>query len=260
MLNMIGIFDSGIGGLTVASAIRKRAPQADLMYFGDIANMPYGPKSKEELFRLTMRVLFFLRAQGASDYVAACNSVSVSVMQPLRDLFEVQNSHMIEMVGPASQALKQQTAGKLLVAATQATVRSGMYEQVFRRHGLDVEMIACPELASAIEYEKSIEEIQKIIQPVIGRAIDIRAQTLVFGCTQYPFARSIFEAEFQARQYPIKLFDPSNAVAQEAVAKCNISGKGLNTFFVSKQSSIFASTVVRLFGSNATVYFPPFGW
>ncbi len=250
---MIGIFDSGIGGLTVASAIRKKAPDADFVYFGDIANMPYGSRGNEELFRLTMRALFFLRAQGAIDYVAACNSVSVTVIQPLMDLLGVQRSRIIEMVGPASDALKRMTTGPILVAATEATVRSGIYEHALGRQGLTIEMIACPQLASAIEEGQSAQNIYQLIKPVVVKAININASTLVFGCTQYPFARSIFESAFASENYLIDLFDPSDAVAQKVIATCELSGNGLNTFFVSKNSMIFTATVLRLFGPTASV-------
>lgn len=250
---MIGIFDSGIGGLTVASALRKQAPEADLLYFGDLANMPYGSKSKEELFQLTMRAMFFLRSHGAVDYVAACNSVSVAVIQPLKDLFGVRGFRVIEMVEPAAKALKEKASGMVLVAATEATVRSGIYEHAFRKQGLTVEMIACPELAFAIECGKSKDDISRIIQPVIEKAIEIKAKTLVFGCTQYPFIKSVFAKAFQSHQFSIDLFDPSDSVAREAISMCEIIGKGLNTFFVSKHSEVFDTTVFRLFGNASKI-------
>ena len=93
---MIGIFDSGVGGLNVASAIRKHAPRADFVYFGDLANAPFGPKSSDELFGITLRAMQFLREQGADEIVAACNSVSVSVIRPLMDAFGIQGTQVIE--------------------------------------------------------------------------------------------------------------------------------------------------------------------
>lgn len=250
---MIGIFDSGIGGLGTAQKIRQQAPSADFVYFGDLANMPYGPKSTEELFRLTLRAMAFLRLQGATEFVAACNSVSVSVIAPILDAFGASETRIIEMVGPASKALRERTSGKILVAATLATVRSGMYERAFTRQGLSVEMIALPEMAGAIERGADREELLLIAKPAVDRAIQIHAKTFVFGCTQYPFARDVFVDAFASKEYAIDFFDPSDAVAHETTATCNVQGSGLNTFFVSKSSAVFDETVREFFGSSMRV-------
>lgn len=104
---MIGIFDSGIGGLGVTSILRKKAPNADLIYFGDLANMPYGPRPTPELFTLTIRALAFLSTQEAIQYISACNSVSVSVIQSLIDQMTKPNTQIIEMVGPTVRAVRK---------------------------------------------------------------------------------------------------------------------------------------------------------
>ncbi|MBI4713955.1 aspartate/glutamate racemase family protein [Candidatus Uhrbacteria bacterium] len=247
---MIGIFDSGIGGLGVAKEIRKKAPQADLVYFGDLANLPYGPKKTEELFGLTLRAMTFLQSHGATQFVSACNSVSVSVIAPLIDIFGTPKTRVIEMITPASRVIHDRCCGKILVAATLATVRSGMYVQALAQQGCSVEAIALSDLASAIERKADKKEIEIIIAPAIQKAIEIQAQMLVFGCTQYPFARSIFESSFKKREYKIELFDPSEAVADEVSNTFDVNGKGLNTFFVSKSSAIFDQVVTDFFNSS----------
>lgn len=250
---MIGIFDSGIGGLGVASQIRKKAPQADFVYFGDLANMPYGPKKTEELFELTLSAMRFLKSQGATQFVAACNSLSVAVIAPLVDLFETPKTRVIEMVVPTVSAVCKRARGKILIVATLATVRSGMYERAFSERGLVVEAIALSKLAEAIERQASEIELETIIAPAIQKAIDIQAKLLVFGCTQFPFIRSVFLRAFERRGYEIELFDPSEAVADEAIKTFNVDGKGLNTFFVSKSSQVFNQTVIDLFGLHIKV-------
>ncbi|MEK7615345.1 MAG: aspartate/glutamate racemase family protein [Patescibacteria group bacterium] len=250
---MIGIFDSGIGGLGVMYVIRQKSANADLIYFGDLANMPYGPKSADELFTLTMRAMAFLGSQGATQYVSACNSVSVSVIQPLLQSQGLRDVRIIEMVQPAAKALSHQTSGKILAAATEATVRSGMYERVLATYGLDVEMIALPELASAIERNEEEEILRSIISPAIEKAIEINAKTFVFGCTQYPFVKNLFAKVFGEREHEIKLFDPSEAVAEETIKNFEMKGSGTNKFFVSKSSEVFEDTVRRLFGTNSQV-------
>lgn len=250
---MIGIFDSGIGGLGTAHLIRKKAPSADLVYFGDLANMPYGSKSAEELFTLTLRAITFLRSQGATEFVAACNSVSVAVIVPMLDAFGTSTTRIIEMVAPAAEALREQVKGKVLVVATLATVRSFIYERAFARHGISVEMMALPELAGAIERRANKQDLWKMIAPAVERAIRINAKTLVFGCTQYPFVQDVFADVFAQKNYAIHLFDPSDAVAQQAIEMFDIQGSGLNTFFVSQSSDVFDQTVKKFFGDSVRV-------
>jgi glutamate racemase len=250
---MIGIFDSGIGGLGVASKIRKKAPRADLVYFGDLANMPYGPRKTEELFELTLNAMRFLKSQGATQFVAACNSLSVAVIAPLADLFETPKTRVIEMVVPTVSAVCKRTHEKILIAATLATVRSGMYERAFAQQGLSVDVIALSKLAEAIECLAGENELEAIIAPAVQKAIDLHAKLLVFGCTQFPFARSVFSRAFEKRGYEIELFDPSEAVADEAIKTFDVEGEGLNTFFVSKPSQVFNRKVVDLFGSHTKV-------
>lgn len=250
---MIGIFDSGIGGLGTTSALRKKAPMADLVYFGDLANMPYGPRPNEELFQLTLGAMKFLQSKGATEYIAACNSVSVSVIAPIAEVFGESAIKIIEMVGPAAKALHDRKTGKILVVATLATVRSKMYERAFSRQGLSVEMLALPNLASAIEQKSSVVELKKIIAPAIVKAIEIEAQTLVFGCTQYPFIRDVFKQAFVEKEYPIELFDPSDAVAKEAMARFSLQGSGVTKVFVSQPSEVFNETVRNLLGPSVLV-------
>jgi len=250
---MIAIFDSGIGGLTVAAALQKQAPQADFVYVGDLAHAPFGPKSQDELFGITLKAIQFLRSQGADEIVAACNSVSVSVIRPMMEAFGMTDTHMIEMVGPTVRTLAHLQPKKILVLATEATVRSGMYEQAFQSFGLEAQSFAIPTLASAIEEERRVQEIQTIIEPAIKKAIEIQADTLVFGCTHYPFVKDVFENRFTSLGVPMHLFDPSHAVAQEVLSKFFVNGRGEHKFYTSKSSSVFSETVKRLFGDDADI-------
>jgi len=164
---MIGIFDSGAGGLTVARALRLLAPQADLVYFADIAQMPYGSKSDEEIQRLTLRDITLLRATGATTIVSACNSVSASVILPMFEVFGVTASTLVEMVGPAIDDLASRGVTSTILLATQATVRSGMYVSMAAKKGINIFPVACPELASQIESGESSEVITQTIQHVL---------------------------------------------------------------------------------------------
>src|SRR4051812_2523239 len=111
---MIGIFDSGSGGLTVLHAIRQVLPSADVVYFGDIKNAPYGSRTQEELSLLTMQALKLLQKRGAGNLVSACNSVSASLALSVLDMFSTDNMQIIEMVGPTVSAFRGSTAKILL--------------------------------------------------------------------------------------------------------------------------------------------------
>lgn len=249
---MIGIFDSGIGGLTVASAIRAQAPQADLVYFADLAHMPFGAKSEEELLEITRNAIRFLREHGATEIVAACNSVSLLV-SGLRSEIDVP---LIEMSEPtvgkiADPSLPPLGRGgeraRIMIVATEATVRSRMYEEAFLKKGIETVSVAIPELASAIERDASADELRRIIQPAVDHAITSKIKTLVLGCTQFPFARSVFVSAFLEKEYQIELFDPANAVAIEVVSKFDVNGTGLQMFYTSKSSDVFDRQVKNIF-------------
>lgn len=251
---MIGIFDSGSGGLSVLRALRIRAPQLDVVYFGDLANMPYGSKSQAELQRLTIDALQLLRAAGAHQLVSACNSVSASVIRPMMELFGVnEGSGVIEMVGPTVRAVAALGKIRVAVVATPATVESGMYQQEFMRAGCNATMIACPNLAASIEHEDDVLTRVKVDEAVTA-AIAVHADVLVLACTHYPFARDLFEklfARYGAEH--IKIIDPADAVAEEIIARCGSEGNGALRFIVSEKTFGFSRRVEQLFTRNNCV-------
>lgn len=244
---MIGIFDSGVGGLTVAAAIRKRAPSVDMVYFGDIANAPYGLKDRVTLEQLTFQAFRLLRSLGATQLVSACNSVSASVILPMLELFGVYDSGIVEMVGPAARALKERLNGRMIVVATPATVDSAMYQKGFREVGLEVQMIACPELAGAIEFGKPLAVIEHYVDKVVTQAFHVGCDTLVLGCTHYPLVRDVFERCIAAHGGGIALYDPADAVALAALTRHGVLGHGVSRFVISQDSSVFRGYVAKMF-------------
>ena len=114
---MIGVFDSGVGGLTVLSALRELLPSADVVYFGDTKNAPYGTRSREELGRLSVHGLQFLQEHGATNIISACNSVSASLAISLFDVLSIAPKQLIEMVGPTVGYFKG-SSRRLILCAT----------------------------------------------------------------------------------------------------------------------------------------------
>ncbi len=242
---MIGIFDSGSGGLTVLHAIREVLPSADVVYFGDIKNAPYGGKSHEELSKLTVHSLKLLRKRGATNLVSACNSVSASLALSIFDAFDIAPTQMIEMVGPTASYFRGSDA-RILLCATVATIASGIYQNAFDMLDLQIQTVAIPALAGAIEFGKSPDELRTIIAEAFAPVDFSGVDVLVLGCTHYPLALEIFKEVVPST---IDIFDPALAVAERVEKKFwpQESGMGTTTFLISKESAPFRAFVERLF-------------
>lgn len=247
---MIGIFDSGSGGLSVLKEIRKRLPKADVIYLGDIKNAPYGSRSPHELMNLTIRSLNRLRNEGANKIVSACNSVSSSIVLSMLDISGWSSLDMIEMVGPTVKSFREKEGG-ILVVATVATVKSGIYQNGFLGIGKKVDVLAIPDLAGAIEFGQT-EEIEGIIKEAL-RKVSKEYQYLVLACTHYPLVFEKFEKVIKKLGLKVELVDPACAVAN-AVGKWKMMGRGKTTFLITKESKIFRGWVDKLIGEeNVTI-------
>lgn len=240
---MIGIFDSGSGGLTVLKAIREQIPSADILYFGDIKNAPYGSKSNAELSSLTVNAISLLQARGAGSIVSACNSVSASLAVSLFDSLSLMPEHLIEMVGPTVSFFKGSPA-KLLLAATPATISSEIYQNAFRMIGKDIETVAIPDLARAIEFGAPEEGIEHIIRDAFAHVQSSDFDTLILACTHYPLVAQAFERVLGA----VPLFDPAHAVGDRVKNQLwpREVGEGTTRFVISADSPVFRDRVAEL--------------
>jgi glutamate racemase len=246
---MIGIFDSGSGGLTVLRAIRETLPSADITYFGDISRAPYGSRSREELSRFTMESLRFLEKSGATSFVSACNSVSASLALSLLDTLETEPRYIIEMVGPTVGAFRGATE-RLLLVATPATIESGIYQNAFTMIGVPCTFVAIPDLAGAIEFGESDQRIESLIREALEPFEDTY-DILILACTHYPLVSEIF-----ARVAPhVDMLDPAFLVAERAERRLwpREAGEGKLVFYVTKESEPFRRRVSALFGSNQRI-------
>lgn len=239
---MIGLFDSGSGGLTVLKALRERLPSADVLYYGDIANAPYGSRTREELSLLTVKALEFLQKNGAEAIVSACNSVSASLAVSLFDTLELAPKQLIEMVGPTVSAFKGSTE-RILLLATPATVSSGIYQNAFRMIGKDIEARPIEKLAEQIEFGASDEEIEKTIQNALRSLPEV--DVVVLACTHYPLALPAFKKVLGE----IPIFDPADVVAERAERLFwpREVGRGATRFVITKESAPFRALVAAMF-------------
>ncbi len=262
---MIGIFDSGMGGLTVLKAIKEEMPSIDVLYFGDTKNAPYGSRSREELTALTIKAIQLLRSRGSRSIVSACNSVSASMTVSLFDTFSIssaqsrqhgaeQPEHLIEMVGPTVSYFRESTA-RLLLCATQATIDSHMYQNAFEMIGKSVDAFAIPELAGAIEAGSNEEKIERTIRAALEAATEQgmsvqNYDVLILACTHYPLVTPVFQKMLGKG---VLVFDPAIAVAERVKKQLwpREMADGKMTFLLSQDSEPFRAFAAKLFPGSA---------
>jgi glutamate racemase len=248
---MIGIFDSGSGGLTVLKAIEKKLPNSDIVYFGDIKNAPYGNKTGEELGALTIIDFEILLDNGATHIISACNSVSANIAFPLFDLMGVPKDNLIEMVYPTVKSFKNKTDKKILLLGTEATIRSGIYQNGFKTIQVKIDTEAIPSLAGIIENGGDEKDIEKTIRKTFAK-IKVEYDHVVLGCTHYPLVMDIFEKVKKDLGFRFKIIDPAEFVAKEALKKFGSMkiGSSKRKFIISKDSKFFRDKVSEIMGDK----------
>jgi glutamate racemase len=209
---MIGVFDSGLGGLTVVKEIINQVPEYKIIYFGDTARTPYGTKSAETVTRYAIENTRFLLKKGAKIIVVACHTVSSTAMPVLRELFP--EVPFFEVVTPSmKKALKLTKNKKIGLIATRTTVESRIYDKLFQEADPEIKLYSqpAPLLVPLIEegWLKKPETrriVKKYLIPLKMRGID----TLILGCTHYPLIKKVIQEKVGKRR---KLVDPSEEVA-----------------------------------------------
>jgi glutamate racemase len=187
----IGIFDSGVGGLTVARAIIDQLPNESILYIGDTARGPYGPRSLAEVRDFSLETLDFLVGEGVKAIVIACNTASAAMLRDARERYSVP---VIEVIQPAvRRAVAATRSGKIGVIGTRATIDSQAYLDAFAAAPhLSITSTACPLFVEYVERgETSGSEITKIARDYLQPMIDAEVDTLVLGCTHYPLLTGV---------------------------------------------------------------------
>ena len=187
----IGIFDSGVGGLTVARAILDQLPNESTLYIGDTARGPYGPRPLAEVRDFALETLDFLVEQGVKALVIACNTASAAMLRDARERYSIP---VIEVIQPAvRRAVAATRSGRVGVIGTRATIESRAYLDAFAAAPqLTIESIACPLFVEFVERgETSGEAITKVAREYLKPMIDADIDTLVLGCTHYPLLTGV---------------------------------------------------------------------
>ncbi|AGA70512.1 glutamate racemase [Desulfitobacterium dichloroeliminans LMG P-21439] len=231
--HVIGMFDSGVGGLTVMKEILAQLPELQIIYFGDTARVPYGNRSREELISFGEEIISFLIDQGAEAIVIACNTSSANALPVLKEQF---NLPLIGTIEPGARAAVRATKnGKIGLIATEATVRSKAYTSAVKRvltkgvfpekdelrKGWQMEKAvievvraqACPLFVPLVEAGLSHSpEAKGIARTYLAPIQEAEVDTLILGCTHYPFLASVIREIMEDR---ITLVDPAQAMVEE---------------------------------------------
>ena len=187
----LGVFDSGVGGLTVAREIMRQLPNERIVYFGDTARVPYGSKSRETVTKFSRQIVHFLETQKVKAIVVACNTASAYALEDLEKEVEVP---IIGVVQPGAIAALAATRNKKIgVIATEATINSGIYNRYIEKSDSDVKIIgkACPLFVPLVEeglWEDPVTD--EIAGRYLTELVDSGIDTLILGCTHYPMLRS----------------------------------------------------------------------
>ncbi len=210
--SVIGIFDSGVGGLTVARAVRERFPRADLLYLGDTARVPYGTKSGSVVQRYAVNCARFLADRGATQIVIACNTASAYGLDAVRAELSMP---VIGVVEPgAALACERAPGGQIGVIATEGTIASGSYQAAIERSLPDARVIvrACPLFVPLAEEGYGESEAARLVAvDYLKPLIDAGVESLVLGCTHYPLLGPLIQ---RVMGDTVTLIDSGEAVAK----------------------------------------------
>lgn len=252
----IGVYDSGVGGLTVVREISSKLPWERVVYFGDTARVPYGEKTAQELLGFSREIIEFLIDQGSKYIIAACNTTSSQVLEDVKKEFDVP---VIGVLRPGAYAASRATrTGRIGVMATAGTIRSGAYEKTIKEYVPDGQVFsaACPQLVPLIEKgdinsEETIRALHNYIAPLLAEDIDV----LVLGCTHYPY---LIEHIRRIAGPRVEIVDPASetvTVTAAALQELGLQSQektGWHEFAVSGDPVRFAAVGRKLLGDDLT--------
>lgn len=238
----IGFFDSGIGGLSVYSKFRKKMPNEDTYYFGDLIHLPYGNKSKDELISYAQNILNFYKSKDVKAVIIACNTSSAQAYEAIKNDY---NFKIYPIIQSCASVISQLPIKKIGIFATQATVNSKVYTRELKKHRPDSEVfeIACPDWVEIVESgdvgsEKSLKNVKKHLDEMMP----FNPDKIILGCTHYPYLLNDIE-----KLAPKNLFiDPADIFVEfiskdMAELKNNKSNNGFEEFYVSAEPESFVN-------------------
>lgn len=251
----IGVFDSGVGGLTVAREIMRQMPDERIVYFGDTARLPYGSKSKDTIIRYSRQICRFLQTKGVKAIVIACNTASAQALDVVEKELDIPVIGVIQ--AGARMAVQVTRNGKIGVIGTEGTIGSGIYTEEMKKLRQDIEVVgkSCPLFVPLVEegllHDSVTDEIaSRYLSALKGRFVD----TMVLGCTHYPLLRSTLG---RVMGEEVTLVNPAYETAIEL--KELLAQKGLNcdpAAAAGEKYQFYVSDMAEKFTAFATSILP----
>jgi glutamate racemase len=255
----VGVFDSGVGGLSILRAIRTEMPDEPIIYFGDQGHIPYGPRPLQQVRDFSEGITRFLLEKGSKLIVVACNAASAAALNYLRQTFtEIDFVGMEPAVKPAAEHTETGVVG---VLATPATFQGALFASVVERFAGGVVLLkdACPGLVQRIEAgDLDGPGVRRILESALHPMLEQNIDTVVLGCTHYPFVIGLIQEIVGDR---VRVIDPAPAVARQA--RRLLEGRGLRhppgargpmQFFTSGPRSSLELLLPRLLGEQGPVH------
>ena len=249
-MSAIGIFDSGIGGLTVFDALRRRLPKEDLLYFGDTAHLPYGSKTQEAVTRCSLEVVRYLAKRRIKALVIACNTASALAIEAIGRALDVP---VLGVIHPGARAASSANRnGAVGVIGTEATINSGAYSAALKQYipGVRITSAACPLFVPLVEEGWWAAAAAKLTaRTYLAPLKKARVDALVLGCTHYPMLKGVLR---QVMGPGVRLIDSAEETAREtedllrSLKLLKTSGKGSQQFTVSDGPERFKLVARRL--------------
>jgi glutamate racemase len=253
----IGVFDSGVGGLTVLRALQNQLPQESFLYFGDTAHVPYGTRSAEEIQTFTRQILTWMMQQPIKMAVMACNTSSALALDVVRKEFPIP---VLGIILPGAK-VSVQRGKRIGVIATPATVGSDCYRRAIQEIDPNIEVFqeACPEFVPLIENRQlRLPETRRVVERRIQPLLDAGIDTLVYGCTHYPHLDNLLS---QLLPSHIQRVDPALQMAKAVDQELNLlqlhshQSSGTTRFAVSGDARQFAQSCYQWLGDRPVVEF-----
>lgn len=256
--NPIGVFDSGVGGLSVLRAMRALMPNENVIFFGDQGHVPYGPRPLEEVRAFSVAITRWLLDEGAKLIVVACNTASAAALKYLRETFpDVKFVGMEPAVKPAAETTR---TGRVGVLATPATFQGALYASVVERFANGVTLLqdTCPGLVQEIEKGNlDGEATRRILDAALRPMLENNIDTVVLGCTHYPFVIPLIE---RICGDSVRVIDPAPAAARQAERLLEAGGtrnpsarRGRVQFYTSGDAAAVESLLPKLLGESGKV-------
>jgi len=258
--NPIGIFDSGVGGLTVANAIATQLPNESIVYFGDTANLPYGEKSAQNIKNYCDKITDYLLQQNCKAIVIACHSASSHAFQHLKKQLP-QNFILVNVIDPVVERIAHWEVKKVGIIGTRATINAGIYTKKINQQieNCVVKSLATPLLASYIEegFFKKKEITQLVLKEYLENPDLKDIDALVLACTHYPLIKADINFYYNGEKILIDSTDVVANYMRDRLHKLNLLNSSANKpshqFLVSDLTTSFENTAKMFFGGSISL-------